>query len=73
MLPYMDFSVRVPERDLDALEEILSAISPAEIRRLQRGVKRYYKYFYWDEGSAYELVVMSLTHKVEALGAHFRH
>lgn len=62
MLPYDHFAVRLPERDVDDLKELLEGMPPAEVRALQQGVHRYHRYFFWQEpeGQAYDLVIKSL-------------
>ena len=64
LLPYGDFSLRIAADEVDDLEVILKAIPPAEVRRLQRGVRRWHRYFYWEgNGLAYNLTVMALQRR----------
>lgn len=62
VLPYDQFAVRLPERDVDDLKELLEGMPPQEVRALQQGVHRFHKYFFWQEpdGMAYDLVLKSL-------------
>lgn len=42
-------------------EEVLRGIPPKEVRRLQRGVRRWRRYFYWlGDGLAYNLTLRQL-------------
>jgi hypothetical protein len=40
VLDYAAFSVRVPEQQVDLLPEILAAVPPKELRRMQRNLRR---------------------------------
>lgn len=73
VLPYHDFAVRIPEEKVDEIEEILRAIPPKEIRRLQRGVKKYARFFLWEppDGLAYQLVLQSLRRQLHLIQGVF--
>lgn len=45
-------------------ENILRAIPVKEVQRLQRGVRKWHRYFYWlGDGLAYNLTLKSLQQK----------
>lgn len=68
MLPYDQFAVRLPERDVEDLKVLLEGMQPREVRALQQGVHKFHRYFYWQEpeGQAYDLVVKSLEARLRA-------
>ena len=60
--------------ELDDLEAVLRSFTAEEVAALQAGVKRYHRYFIWEEeagGKAYDLVLMSLRKKLYNLQARF--
>lgn len=46
-IPYDEISVRISEADVDQIEDILRAIPPQKIRRMQRALRRFHRYFYF--------------------------
>lgn len=81
VLPYADFSVRVPQAELDQLEARLRAITPAQLRALQRGVRRFHRAFVWPQpgesdaarGDAYYFFVKSMHLRMQQVFAGFHH
>lgn len=70
VLPYEEFSIRVPRADIPFLNLTLAKVTDAEYEAYQAGMKKYYKYFAWDEsgtagtGHAYDLVIESLQRQL---------
>lgn len=61
LLPYDDFSLRLPPDDVPRLHELLPAVGEAEHARLRRGVARHAAAFSWGaRGEAYEHVRLAL-------------
>ncbi len=72
VLPYHEFALRLPQADIERLDAILRAVTPAELRLLQAGVRRYHRAFVWGEaGEAYAFTVKSLRRRLQALLAGF--
>ena len=63
-LPYHKFSLRVADAHFDDLEAVLAAVPLAEVRRLQHGVRRFHRHFYWDGDG------LALNSTLRALQAH---
>ncbi len=79
VLPYHEFSLRLPQAEIDRLDDVLRDVSPAELRALQAGVRRFHKAFIWSdgvngnggEGEAYQWMIRSLQRRVQNLFAGF--
>ena len=64
-LDYSTFAVRVPLQDIPRLDEILFAVTPAEIASKQQKVLEVAPYFVWDTaagGQAFEGVMQTVSH-----------
>lgn len=64
LLPYHDFSVRLPKSRLPHITEILTAIPDEEYVKLRQGVAKYWPAFVWHPkwgGQAYDYVIRSLA------------
>jgi hypothetical protein len=51
VLPYHEFSLRLPQADIARLDDILRSVTPVELAALQRGVRRFHKAFIWEDGN----------------------
>jgi hypothetical protein len=73
VLPYHEFSIRLPQADIGRLDAILRAVTPSELRLLQAGVRRFHRAFVWGEGQgdAYAWTVRSLQRRLQAVLAGF--
>ena len=49
---YREFSLRLPQSEIDNLPSILRAVTPEEIRELQHGVQKYHRAFFWKQARA---------------------
>ena len=79
VLPYHEFSLRLPQSDIPRLDDILRSVSAGELLALQAGVKRFHRAFMWAdadrdgaEGDAYAWVVKSLHPRLQSVLAGFR-
>ncbi|PNH07623.1 hypothetical protein TSOC_005904 [Tetrabaena socialis] len=67
VLPYERFSVRVSRHNLHRLLEVLDAITPEQLRRLQDGMAEQHRAFVWQPelgGLAYNHTLTSLHHRL---------
>ena len=73
VLPYHEFSLRLGLEDMPNLAHILRSYSPADIARLQRGLRRHHRAFVWTgpRAGAYKLAIRSLKAKLYNLQARF--
>lgn len=63
LLPYQQFSIRLPKHRLPHIAEVLSSISDEEYIRLRQGVAKYWRAFVWHPkwgGEAYNYTIKSL-------------
>ncbi|KAG2488196.1 hypothetical protein HYH03_013190 [Edaphochlamys debaryana] len=68
VLPYEEFSIRIPRADLHRIVEILDLVTPEQLIKLQEGVAKWSSAFHWHEdlgGLAYNFTVTAL--KLRAL------
>jgi hypothetical protein len=67
LLPYDDFSLRLPAADVPRIREVLAAVSEKEWRRLHRGLRKWWPYFVWETqagGQAYNATLSSLRRRL---------
>lgn len=76
LLPYDEFSVRIPKARLPHIAEVLASISDDEYRALRAGVAKHWPAFVWHPswgGQAYNLTMQSLEQRAHNfLGGLFR-
>ncbi len=62
LLPYEEFSLRLPAADIPRIEAVLQAVSDQEWRRLHEGLAKWHRAFVWEPsyGWAYNLTIRSL-------------
>jgi hypothetical protein len=62
LLPYEQFSLRLPAADIPRIQQVLAAVSEAEWQRLHAGLARWHRAFVWEAGYgwAYNLTIRSL-------------
>lgn len=73
VLPYEDFSLRLDNRDVPSLREILRNVSEHQYRQLLAGVLRHAPAFSWDQptgGRAFHYTLLSLRRKYMNLKVH---
>ncbi|KAG2485165.1 hypothetical protein HYH03_016055 [Edaphochlamys debaryana] len=66
VLPYEDFSVRISRANLHKIVEILDDIRPEQLKKLQEGVDKWHRAFYWDTkwgGLAYNHTITALKRR----------
>ncbi|WIA23466.1 hypothetical protein OEZ85_000212 [Tetradesmus obliquus] len=76
LLPYADFSVRLPMSRIAALPELLASIPDADYLQLRAGVAKYWRAFVWDRaagGMAYDFMMASLQNRMLRLQARQFH
>ena len=82
VIPYHEFSLRVPQAELENLEARLRAITPLQLRALQHGVERYHTAFLWRDNNTPELLssrdayywfIKSLHRRLQTMMAGFHH
>ncbi len=69
LLPYDDFSIRLPAADVPRIREVLAAVSDKEWRRLHRGLNKAWPHFVWEPhagGQAYEATLLSLRKRLSS-------
>ncbi len=67
LLPYEEFSLRLPVSDIPRLKEILAAMPQQEWQRLQQGLAKWWPYFLWEQevgGLAYNATIASLRRRL---------
>ncbi|KAG2425771.1 hypothetical protein HXX76_013396 [Chlamydomonas incerta] len=65
-IPYEEFSVRLPHRDIPRLIDILRSYTPEQRNALRLGLARWHTAFMWDRaqgGRAYELTLKGLERR----------
>jgi hypothetical protein len=70
LLPYHEFSVRIPRARISQLVDALRAVTPARHERMRASLAAHAPAFVWDEargGRAYGLLVESLRRRATAL------
>ncbi|KAF6261895.1 hypothetical protein COO60DRAFT_713350 [Scenedesmus sp. NREL 46B-D3] len=76
LLPYPDFSVRLPKSRIAALPELLAAIPDKDYLALRAGVARHWRAFVWSRGvggTAYDHMLASLQSRMVRLQARQFH
>ncbi|GFR49822.1 hypothetical protein Agub_g11762 [Astrephomene gubernaculifera] len=66
VVPFEDFSIRISRHDLHLLVELLDMVTPQQLERLQAGVERYHRAFYWDTqfgGLAYNYTITAIRRR----------
>ncbi len=53
VLPYQDFSIRLPAADIPKIGDVLRAVSEAEYQRLRSQLPQYWSAFIWDPTCAW--------------------
>jgi hypothetical protein len=74
ILPYEQFSIRLPNSDLPRIRELLAAVTPGEWQRLHEGLKKWWRPFVWEQeagGTAYQYAIASLKKRLNSLTAGF--
>jgi hypothetical protein len=67
LLPYDDFSVRLPAADIPHIRTVLEAVSEAEWSRLHTNLATYHRAFVWEAsagGLAYNYTIASLRRRL---------
>jgi hypothetical protein len=74
IIPYADFSIRLPNSDLPRIRELLGGVTPEEWLHLHEGLKRWWRPFVWEQeagGTAYQYAITSLKKRLSSLTAGF--
>ena len=72
ILPYVEFSLRLPMSDVRRIRAVLEAVSPEEWQRLHQGLKKWWRPFVWEPevgGTAYQYAIASLKKRLKNLVA----
>ncbi|KAG2485164.1 hypothetical protein HYH03_016054 [Edaphochlamys debaryana] len=77
VLPYEEFSIRISRAELHGLVNILDDVTPEQLKKLQDGVTRWHRAFYWPSmlgGLAYNYTVTALKRRALRLWSEdYRH
>ncbi|KAG2488215.1 hypothetical protein HYH03_013209 [Edaphochlamys debaryana] len=80
VIPYEEFSIRIPRANLHRIVELLDLVTPEQLIKLQEGVAKWHNAFHWFEdlgGLAYNYTVTSLKRRALRLWSedyrHLRH
>ncbi|KAG2491281.1 hypothetical protein HYH03_010287 [Edaphochlamys debaryana] len=71
-MPYEEFSVRLPLRDVPRLVDVLRSYSDDELARMRLAMAKYYRAFIWyreDDGMAYEWTLAALQQRAYHLAS----
>lgn len=70
VLPYSDFSLRLPASDIPRIGDVLRGVSETEYLRLRGALPRYWPAFVWDPaqgGQAYNYTLRALHRRMRAM------
>ncbi|KAG2485167.1 hypothetical protein HYH03_016057 [Edaphochlamys debaryana] len=77
VLPYEEFSIRISRAELHDLVNILDDVTPEQLKKLQAGVDKWHRAFYWDKewgGLAYNYTITALKRRALRMWSQdFRH
>lgn len=76
LLPYPEFSIRLPTSRIPAIAELLAAIPDEDFLALRAGVAKYWRAFVWPKsvgGLAYDYMIASLRNRMVRLHARQFH